>query len=89
MLPRLSIDRSQFGRAEITVDFMNMFAIIQLKQLYVLSTSLFQVKSSTKLIIFIVFFFTQTNDITFIQISLCQFERNKSMKMIILRIDTT
>ena len=26
----LSIDRSQFGRAEITVDFMNCFAIIQL-----------------------------------------------------------
>ena len=27
VLPRLSIDRSQFGRAEITVDFMNFFAI--------------------------------------------------------------
>ena len=33
-LPRLSIDRNQFGRAEITVDFMNFFAIFQLKQLY-------------------------------------------------------
>ena len=27
VLPRLSIDRNQFGRAEITVDFMNFFAI--------------------------------------------------------------
>ena len=34
VLPRLSIDRNQFGRAEITVDFMNFFAIFQLKQLY-------------------------------------------------------
>ena len=34
VLPRLSIDRSQFGRAEITVNFMNFFAIFQLKQLY-------------------------------------------------------
>ena len=34
VLPRLSIDRSQFGRAEITVDFMNFFSIFQLKQLH-------------------------------------------------------
>ena len=34
MLPRLSIDRKQFGHAEITADFMNFFAISQLKQLY-------------------------------------------------------
>ena len=32
VLPRLSIDRSQFGRAEITVDFIYFFAIFQLKQ---------------------------------------------------------
>ena len=28
VLPRLSIDRSQFGRAEITVDFMNMVELV-------------------------------------------------------------
>ena len=31
VLPRLFIDRSQFGSAEITVDFMNFFAIFELK----------------------------------------------------------
>ena len=43
VLPRLSIDRSQFGCAEITVDFMNFFAIFQLKktlfQTYFLTSS--------------------------------------------------
>ena len=57
---------------------MNFFAIFQLKQLYFLPTTLLQVKSSTKLIIFMVFFFfAQTDGLTFIWIPFCQFERNK------------
>ena len=55
MLPRLSIDRSQFGRAEITVDFMNFFVIFQLKQLYFKHIFLLWVKSIKKIIIFILF----------------------------------
>ena len=38
-LPRLSVDRSQFGRAGITVDFTHIFAIIQLLQLYFIPIS--------------------------------------------------
>ena len=44
VLPRLSIDGSQLGRAEITVDFMNFFAIFQLKQLYFKHIFLLKVK---------------------------------------------
>ena len=77
VLPRLSIDRNQFGRAEIMVDFMNFFCndstITTLFHTFLLASS--QIKN--KIDNFHVFFFAQTDGITFIWIPLCLVERNK------------
>ena len=79
MLSRLSIDRNQFGHAEIIymVDFMNLFCnhstITTLFPTYLLTSSQIKYKIDN----FHGFFFSQADGITFIWIPLCPFERNK------------
>ena len=68
VLPRLSIDCSQFGSAEITVDFK----ITTLFPTYLLTSSQIKYKIDN-----FHGFFAQTDGITFIWIPLCQFEHNK------------
>ena len=86
VLPRLSINRSQFGRAEITVDFMNVFAIFQLKQLYFKHIFLLLVKSVLKIIIFILFIrlkLTMWNPCESYAISLSEEKTMKSINFIL------
>ena len=84
MLPLLSIDGSQFGRAEITVDFMNFFAIFQLKQLYFKHICLLLVKSILKIIIFILFIaVTLTKWNPYVSYAIC-LSKEKNMNMIII-----
>ena len=79
MLPHLSNDRNQFGRAEITVDFMNFFCnhstITTLFHTNLLTSS--QIKN--KIDNFHGFFFAQTDGIIFIWIPLCQFEHRRKV----------
>ena len=77
MLPCLPIDRSQFGRAEITADFMYFFSnhstLTTLFPTYLLTSSQIKYKIDN----LHGFFMAQTDGITFIWIPLCQFERRK------------
>ena len=49
-LPHLFVDRNQFGRAEIMVDFTYIFELVQLYQLYFTLISFLQVKSGSVLV---------------------------------------
>ena len=73
----VSIDRSQFGRAEITVNFINFFCnhstITTLFATYLLTSS--QIKQ--KIDNFHGVFFAETDGITSIWIPLYQFEHNE------------
>ena len=93
VLPRLSIYRSQFGRAEIKVDFMNFFAIFQLKQLYFKHTLYFlQVKSILKIIIFHTVYCAQTDKVESIIWNMKVMPSvwaKKTMKMINFVLDLT
>ena len=77
------IYRNQFGRAEITVDFTHSCNHSTI-------TTLFHTSSQIKHKVFSLFFFSaQTDEITYIWIPHFQFERRKSMQLIIFRVSFT
>ena len=89
MLPRLSIDRNQFGRAEITVDFMNFFCNLSTKttlfQTYFLTLS----QINSKNYHFHTFFCAQTDKVESIWKLCLEFEQKKPMKIINFVLDLT